>query len=151
MKLGDKIRQLREKARLTQGHLAAAASVSQGYLSQLENGEVKHPSAAVLIRIAQAMHVEGDELFEAAGYPTARTLRETYQNYEATVDKELLSYLARLPRDRQRRLLSILEGVETVLTAAGNQNGGNDGSPKGEGVAPNRRSGRGLEYSRSRN
>jgi len=151
MKLGDKIRQLREKTHLTQGQLASASSVSQGYLSQLENGEVKHPSAAVLIRVAQAMHVDGDELFEAAGYPTVRTLREAYQSYEATVDPELLGYLSRLPRDRQRRLLSILEGVESVLTAAGNQNGGKDGSPQGGGVAINRRSGRGLEYSRSRN
>src|SRR3990170_6430203 len=151
MNLGDKIRQLREQTQFTQGQLASASSVSQGYLSQLENGEVKHPSAAVLIRVAQAMHVDGDELFEAAGYPTVRTLREAYQSYEATVDPELLGYLSRLPRDRQRRLLSILEGVESVLTAAGNQNGGKDGSPQGGGFAVNRRSGRGLEYSRSRN
>jgi transcriptional regulator with XRE-family HTH domain len=65
MKLGDKIRQLREECGLTQGQLAASSSVSQGYLSQLENGEVKNPSAAVLLRVAQAMHVDSDELFEA--------------------------------------------------------------------------------------
>ena len=53
MNLGDKIRQLREERRLTQGHLATHSSVSQGYLSQLENGEVKNPSAAVLLRVAQ--------------------------------------------------------------------------------------------------
>ena len=90
MKLGDKIRQLREETKLTQGQLASASSVSQGYLSQLENGEVKHPSAAVLLRIVQAMHVGGDELFEAAGYPTVRTLREAYRGYEATVEPELI-------------------------------------------------------------
>src|SRR2546423_9236575 len=117
MNLGDTIRQLREKSGLTQGQLANHSSVSQGYLSQLENGEVKNPSAAVLLRVAQAMHVDSDELFEAAGYPTVRTLREIYQGYEATVDDELLRYLSRLPRDRQRRLLFLLEGMEKVLTS----------------------------------
>ncbi len=118
MNLGDKIRQLREERRLTQGHLATHSSVSQGYLSQLENGEVKNPSAAVLLRVAQAMNVDPDELFEAAGYPTVRTLRQIYEGYESTVDADLLGYLARLPRDRQRRLLLLLEGMENVLNDA---------------------------------
>ncbi len=119
MKLGDRIKQLREEIGLTQGQLAGGSSVSQGYLSQLENGEVKNPSAAVLLRVAQAMHIDPDDLFEAAGYPTVRTLRELYEGYESTVDSDLLHFLAHLPRDRQRRLLSLLEGVENVLTTAG--------------------------------
>jgi transcriptional regulator with XRE-family HTH domain len=115
MKLGDKIRQLREEFGLTQGQLAGGASVSQGYLSQLENGDVKNPSAAVLLRVAQAMNVDPDELFEAAGYPTVRTLKQIYQGYESNVDPDLLRYLGRLPRDRQRRLLLLLQGMETVV------------------------------------
>jgi len=102
---------------LTQGHLASNSSVSQGYLSQLENGEVKNPSAAVLLRVAQAMNVDPDELFEAAGYPTMRTLRQIYEGYLSTVDPDLLRYLAKLPRDRQRRLLLLLEGMASVLGA----------------------------------
>ncbi|MFQ6019562.1 MAG: helix-turn-helix domain-containing protein [Dehalococcoidia bacterium] len=115
MKLGDKIRELREVIGITQGQLAEHAAVSQGYLSQLENGDVKNPSAAVLLRVAQAMHVEPDDLFEAAGYPTTRTLRQIYQDYEANIDQDLLQYLARMPRDRQRRLLLLLEGMENLL------------------------------------
>jgi transcriptional regulator with XRE-family HTH domain len=115
MKLGDKIRELREGFGLTQGQLAVSASVSQGYLSQLENGDVKNPSAAVLLRVAQAMAVDPDELFEAAGYPTVRTLRQIYQDYESNIDPDLLRFLGRLPRDRQRRLLLLLEGMETVV------------------------------------
>ncbi len=117
MKLGDRIRKLRDKRELTQGQLAQSSSVSQGYLSQLENGEVKNPSAAVLLRVAQAMNVDPDDLFEAAGYPTVRTLRETYERYESTIDGELLGYLASLPREKQRRLLSLLQGIEQVLAA----------------------------------
>ena len=115
MNLGDKIRQLREDTGLTQGQLASGSSVSQGYLSQLENGEVKNPSAAVLLRVAQAIKIDPDELFEAAGYPTVRTLKEIYQGYESTIEAGLLQYLAHLPRDRQRRLLLLLEGMEPVL------------------------------------
>ncbi len=118
MKLGDRIRKLRDQRELTQGQLAQGSAVSQGYLSQLENGEVKNPSAAVLLRVAQAMNVDPDDLFEAAGYPTVRTLRATYERYESTIDDELLSYLASLPREKQRRLLSLLQGIEQVLTEA---------------------------------
>ena len=115
MKLGDKIRQLREQSSLTQGQLAHSSAVSQGYLSQLENGEVKNPSAAVLLRVAEAMHIDPDELFEAAGYPTVRTLRRMYQDFESTIDAALLSYLAGLSREKQRRLLSLLEGIQKLF------------------------------------
>ncbi len=115
MNLGDSIRGLRDKLGLTQGQLASSASLSQGYLSQLEKGDVKSPSAAVLLRIARATLVDPDELFEAAGYPTVRTLRRIYRSYESTIEPDLLSYLARLPRDRQRRLLLLLESMESLL------------------------------------
>ena len=123
MKLGDRIRELREEVGLTQGQLAGSASVSQGYLSQLENGDVKSPSAAVLLRVAQAIHVDPNDLFEAAGYPTVRTLRQIYQNYESNIDPELLRYLGRLPRDRQRRLLLLLQGMETVVVEGADSDG----------------------------
>jgi transcriptional regulator with XRE-family HTH domain len=115
MKLGDKIRRSREEHGLTQGQLAKFADVSQGYLSQLENGDVKNPSAAVLLRVAKAMHIESDELFEAAGYPTVRTLKRVYQDYASTIDPELLRFLSDLPRDRQRRLLALLTGIEGTV------------------------------------
>ena len=124
MNLGDKIRELREEFGLTQGQLAGDASVSQGYLSQLENGDVKNPSAAVLLRVAQAMHVDPDDLFEAAGYPTVRTLRQIYRGYESTIDPDLLRYLGRFPRDRQRRLLLLLEAMENLLGPREGDGGG---------------------------
>lgn len=154
MKLGDKIRQIREECGLTQGQLATSSSVSQGYLSQLENGEVKNPSAAVLLRVAQAMHLDADELFEAAGYPTVRTLREIYQQYQATVDDDLLRYLSRLPRDRQRRLLFLLQGMEQVLNP---DSKGKDADwpetaePNGTAIAPRALTGKTLQYTRAQN
>ena len=95
MNLGNKIKRSREECSLTQGQLAKFADVSQGYLSQLENGDVKNPSAAVLLRVAKAMNVEPDELFEAAGYPTIRTLKRVYQDYASSIDN-----LAIKPREK---------------------------------------------------
>ena len=123
MKLGDKIHDLRAKRGLTQGQLANSASLSQGYLSQLENGEVKNPSAAVLYRLARAIRVNADELFEAAGYPTAQSLRETYQLYESNIDPDLLQYVRRLTRERQRRLLRLLQGMESLRLETVGQRG----------------------------
>lgn len=115
MQLGHRIRELREQRGITQGQLATQSSVSQGYLSQLENGDVRNPSAGVLLRVASAMKVEADDLFEAAGYPTVRTLRQMYAEYEANIDPDLVRYLGRLTQDKQRRLLFLLEGMENVL------------------------------------
>ena len=115
MELGRRIRELREEIGFTQGQLAGQAAVSQGYLSQLENGDVRNPSAAVILRLAGAIHVDPDDLFEAAGYPTVRTLRQVYEGYETNVDPDLLRFLARLPRNRQRRLLLLLEGMENLV------------------------------------
>jgi hypothetical protein len=53
-----------------------------------------------------------------------RTLRQIYQDYESSIDPDLLRYLGRLPRDRQRRLLLLLQGMETVVGTGG---GGKDG------------------------
>jgi transcriptional regulator with XRE-family HTH domain len=115
MELGKRIKELREDIGYTQGQLACQAEVSQGYLSQLENGDVRNPSAAVILRLAQAIHVDPDDLFEAGGYPTVRTLKRVYEGYEANVDPDLLRFLARLPRNRQRRLLLLLEGMENLV------------------------------------
>ncbi len=115
MKLGNKIHFLRAKRGMTQGQLAARASLSQGYLSQLEKGDVKNPSASVLFRLARAVHVDPDELFEAAGCTTGRSLRETYRHYESNIEPDLLQYVGQLSRDRQRRLLLLLQGMESLL------------------------------------
>ncbi len=124
MELGKRIRELRSEIGFTQGELAGQASVSQGYLSQLENGDVRNPSAAVILRLAQAVHVDADELFEAAGYPTVRTLKRVYEGYEANVDPDLLRFLGRLPRNRQRRLLLLLEGMENLVEETRRGGGG---------------------------
>ena len=57
MKLGQKIRQLREENGLSLNGLAEEASISKAYLSQLENDVSKQPSAEILLKIASALGI----------------------------------------------------------------------------------------------
>ncbi len=107
--LGAKTRHLREQIGLSQAQLAAQAGLSQGYLSQIENGEVHNPSAAVLFRLAQALHVDPRSLLEAAGYGDA--LGDSESDFEPAVDPDLMQYLSRLTSEQQQYLLRFLRGL----------------------------------------
>lgn len=107
--LGAKVRWLREQIGLSQAQLAAQAGLSQGYLSQIENGEVQNPSAAVLFRLAQALNVAPRCLLEAAGY--GDSLGEGDGEFEPAVDPDLMRYLSRLTSEQQQYLLRFLQGL----------------------------------------
>ena len=111
MGLGAKIRGLREEIGMSQAQLAAHAELSQGYLSQIENDEVHNPSASVLFRLAQALHVDPRTLLEAAGYTDVLGAGADVE-YETTVDPDLLRFLAKLSPEQQHYLLRFLEGME---------------------------------------
>jgi transcriptional regulator with XRE-family HTH domain len=111
MALGKKIRQLREELAMSQAQLSALGRLSQGYLSQLENDEVQNPSAAVIFRLAQALHIDPRVLMQAAGYNHLSN-GSSEEEYEVTVDPELLRFLARLPREQQTHLLRLLQGLD---------------------------------------
>jgi len=111
MGLGARIRSLREEIGLSQAQLAEQAGLSQGYLSQIENDEVQNPSASVLFRLAQALHVDPRCLLEAAGYRDILG-SEGDTGFETPVDPDLLRFLARLSPEQQRYLLCFLQGME---------------------------------------
>jgi transcriptional regulator with XRE-family HTH domain len=118
MRLGRRLRELREQMGLSQALLAGHAEVSQGYLCQLEREEVKNPSAAILLRLAKALYVDPHELMDAAGYTPMRSPGETNNDYHARVDPDLLRFLAGLSRDQQRYVLLLLEGMEGKVNSA---------------------------------
>jgi transcriptional regulator with XRE-family HTH domain len=64
MKLGEKIKQLRNDAGLTQPELAEKAQIEQSYLSKLEN-EKGTPSFEVIEKIANAFDLTGMVLIES--------------------------------------------------------------------------------------
>jgi transcriptional regulator with XRE-family HTH domain len=110
--LGKKIRALRDELGMSQAQLASQAELSQGYLSQLENDEVQNPSAAVIFRLARSLHVDPRILMQAAGYPDLSLAGETPSQYQVSVDPDLLSFLARIPREQQARLLKVFQGMQ---------------------------------------
>lgn len=114
-KLGDVIRTLREAIPLTQGMLSKNAVLSQGYLSQLESGDIKNPSAIMLLRIAKALKVDPNVLFEAAEYLTAKRQQELYQANEEGIHPDLATFLSELSKPQQRRLLLLLRAIESLL------------------------------------
>jgi transcriptional regulator with XRE-family HTH domain len=118
MKLGGRLRELREQMGLSQAQLAGNAEVSQGYLCQLEREEVKNPSAAILLRLAKALYVDPHELMDAAGYSAVRYPNGANNDYHARVDPDLLRFLAGLSRDQQRYILLLLEGMEDRVKPA---------------------------------
>jgi transcriptional regulator with XRE-family HTH domain len=117
MALGKKIRQLREELGMSQAQLSGHGGLSQGYLSQLENDEVQNPSAAVIFRLAQALHVDPRVLMEAAGYNHLIN-GGSHDEYEVSVDPDLLRFLARFPREQQTFLLRLLECLDHSSPAA---------------------------------
>ncbi|HEU4759523.1 MAG TPA: helix-turn-helix transcriptional regulator [Dehalococcoidia bacterium] len=120
MTLGKTIRGAREELGMSQAQLASCGGLSQGYLSQLENDEVRNPSAAVIFRLARGLHLDPRTLMQAAGYTAAE--EENGEGFEVSVDPDLLRFLARMPRGQQEHLLRLLKGMEPK-TAVGTTGG----------------------------
>lgn len=62
--LGDKIKKLRKRQKLTLDKLAGIAGLSKSYLWELENRESQSPSAEKLFAIADALGVSTDYFLE---------------------------------------------------------------------------------------
>jgi len=110
-RLGKRLRELRKQKGWSQKQLGGQAKMSQGHISQLEREEVRNPSPPILLRLAKALGVYPDDLFNAAGYPTDRNL-DGDERFEPRVDPDLVRFLAGLSRDQQRHILLLLEGME---------------------------------------
>ncbi len=64
---GDRLKELRLLARLTQRKLADLIGVDFSYLSKIENGVLPPPSERVVSQLAEALNTDKDELLILAG------------------------------------------------------------------------------------
>ena len=64
---GRKLRELRKAAGLTQRQLAHQVGVNFSYLSKIESGTMPPPSEQVIIRLAEVLNADRDELLVLAG------------------------------------------------------------------------------------
>jgi transcriptional regulator with XRE-family HTH domain len=61
--IGDRVREIREKLKMTQDQLADAAKVSKGFLSDVENSK-RNVSSEYLLKIANALGASVDYLLQ---------------------------------------------------------------------------------------
>lgn len=62
-KLGENIKKLRTKKKMTQGDVCRALDMDRGYMSAIENGK-KNITISQLERLAQALGVSVDKLLK---------------------------------------------------------------------------------------
>lgn len=63
VKLGDNIRRIRTKKKMSQGDIARALDVDRGYISNVENGK-KNPTLITIKKLADALGISADELLK---------------------------------------------------------------------------------------
>jgi transcriptional regulator with XRE-family HTH domain len=103
MALGERIRQLRKEAGLSQAELADKIGADPGRVSRYEAGRIT-PSADALSRLAQTLNVSIDHLL-IDGIPR----RPLHAPGDALGDR--LAAVAELPPDDLASLLNIIDGL----------------------------------------
>ena len=61
--LGQNMKRIRSKKKMSQGDIARALEVDRGYISNIENGK-KNPTIATIQKLANALDVSADELLK---------------------------------------------------------------------------------------
>lgn len=110
--LGRTLRGLRKENGMSQTALAAAAEMSQGYLSQIENDAVQNPSVAVLFWLAAALQTDPRILMEVAGYTLGVDFHQEEDHFKPPADPDLLHFVSGMPLPRQQALLAYLKGAD---------------------------------------
>lgn len=62
-KLGQNMKRIRTKKKMSQGDIARFLKVDRGYISNIENGK-KNPTLATIQKLADALKVSADELLK---------------------------------------------------------------------------------------
>ena len=73
MTLGEKLKQLRQVRGLTLREVENDCDISNSYLNQLENDNIKDPSPRVLWSLAQFYNASYEEFMNLAGYVPPKT------------------------------------------------------------------------------
>jgi transcriptional regulator with XRE-family HTH domain len=109
---GDRIRELREKRRMTQDQLAKAADISKGFLSDVENNK-RNISSQALLRIANCLGASIDYLLR--GETKESTIREP-----VTIPSEL-SEAAEHLKLSYAETLELLDAHKSVIARRSNK------------------------------
>ena len=94
--LGKRIKEARNKLKLTQEALAEKANISNVYLGEIERG-TKIPSVPVLVDLAQALNVSADYL-----------LLDSLNSANTIINNEITDKLDKLTPKQRKTALDIL-------------------------------------------
>lgn len=100
------IREIRETLGLSQTELARHACISQGYLSQIEQGEVKSPSIQAVIGIACSLDVPLHQLLTRMGVDCG-----CGQAWGMDLEVRLLHLFGRLSSQRRALIIEVARGL----------------------------------------
>lgn len=119
--LGTYLRAARERAGLSLRQVALQAGIDYGYLSRIESGEKKKPSADILQGLADALSIDSAELFAFFGVKPSMPEPKVYfrQAYgmserEAAEAAVIIENLRTHQREQQRK-----EGGDDANTKQG--------------------------------
>jgi len=72
IELGRRLREAREARSLSLREIQRRSGLNNGYLSQLENGKIAHPSPSILQKVATGYGLRFEDVMEWAGYLATR-------------------------------------------------------------------------------
>lgn len=104
-KIGKRVKEEREKKRITQEQLAELSHLSSNYISKMENGTYTNIGSKHLIDICNALHISMAELF---GDDTTNQYRVS--DLPLNIQK-LLSSLNKLQPSKQKKIIDIIQSL----------------------------------------
>lgn len=115
MKIGEKLKQVRKNAKLTQRELAEKCSMSRSYLADLERDRY-NPSIDTLQTIANALNISVNIFFEDDSNKnveekTAKAEEDIINSF-SDEEKMLLEKVKTLSPEKARTILKMIEAFE---------------------------------------
>lgn len=114
--IGDKIKELRKKSKITQAELSDSINIGQSTLANFENGKRTIP-IDIIIQLAQFFNVSADYLLGLSTSPDAR--EAIYGEQLSAEEKEIVEAYRTINADGKRILLG--KALDLKLSANTNQ------------------------------
>lgn len=113
-RIGQKLREERERLNLSRGQLAEIIGLSDYYVGQLERGE-RRMSLQVLIKIAACLHISLDSLVLGKNTCYHSYVNDDSKNYDRTSNKTWNEIQALLNKCSPQELVLVKKLLETIL------------------------------------
>ena len=107
MKIGDKLKELRLTANLTQQQVAAGIDISRSTLSQYENGLIE-PTASVIAKLSKFFQISSDFILGLEDDFGSKTY-EKLQNAVTPEERKILNAYRNLSPSNREMILRMLD------------------------------------------